>query len=136
MSKTFALGAVIKMGDGAPTEVFTAIPGPTDFNYTPPQPDQIDVTDHDSTSREYLQGLAGDGELTAEFWWNAAEPMQIALRDKHTESQPTNFQLIAKSGMIIDLAATVSHSFEFGTADAEKMIVTWRISGTPVYTDP
>jgi hypothetical protein len=136
MAKTFALGAVLKMGDGAPTEVFTAIPGPTDFSYTPPQADRIDVTDHDSSAREYLQGLAGEGELTSEFWWNKDEPMQVALRDKYTESQPTNFQLIFKSGTQVDFAATVQHSFELGIADAEKMSVTWAISGQPTYIDP
>lgn len=136
MSKTFALGAVIAMGDGQPSETFTAIPGPNDFNYTPPQADRIDVTDHDSTSREYLQSLAGEGELTSEFWWDKDEPMQVALRDLYTESQPTNFELTFKSGTMVAFAATVQHTFELGINDAEKMSVTWAISGTPTYTDP
>jgi hypothetical protein len=134
-TKTFALGAQIFMGDGGAPEVFTKIPGPTDFDYTPPQPERMDVTDHDSLAREYLQGLLGDGEVTSEFFYQKDEPMHLALRDKHGESQNTNFYLLTKSGTQIDFEATVAIRMTLATTDAERMAVTWAISGLPQYTD-
>jgi hypothetical protein len=117
------------MGDGAVPEVFTKVPGPTDFSLTPPQPERIDVTTHDDAARTYLQGLGGEGELTSEFMYDPAQPLHLSLRDKMGEANPTNFELELNSGTIFSFAATVSWTLDAAVADAEKMAVTWAISG-------
>lgn len=127
-----AHGAEIHMGDGGtPTEVFTKIPGPGDIEFTPPQPEKIDVTNHDSAAREYLQGLGADGELTCEFHFDAGEPMHIALRDKHGVSDPTNFELHLPDvqSTVATFAATVSYTMRLPVGDAQVIAVTFAISG-------
>ncbi len=129
----FAQGAEIHMGDGAtPTETFTKIPGPGDFDFTPPQPERVDVTNHDSDAREYLQGLGADGELTTEVQYDAGEPMHIALRDKHGVAQPTNFEyhFPDAENTVATFAATVSNTFRHPVGDAQIMATTFAISGS------
>lgn len=134
MAAKFAHGATIAMGDGGTPEVFTPIPGPKDFSLTPPQPERIDVTTHDDDARTYLQGLGGEGELTSEFNYDPAEPMVVALMDKMGESNPTNFKLTLKSGTVCAFAATVAWTLDLPVADAEKISVTWSISGAVTRT--
>ena len=128
----FAHGAELHMGDGAtPTENFSKLPGPTDFEFTPPQPERIDVTNHDSAAREYLQGLGADGELTTEFQYDAGQPLHVELRNKHGDSDPTNFELHFPDAQstIASFAATVSNTFRLPVSDAQIMAVTFAISG-------
>lgn len=131
----FAHGAEIRMGDGAVPENFTKIPGPTDFSLTPPQPERVDVTTHDDAARTYLQGLGGEGELTSEFMYDPAEPLHLSLRDKMGEANPINFHLELNSGTIFYFAASVKWTMTAAVADAEKMAVTWDISGDVTTND-
>jgi len=127
-----AHGAELFMGDGAtPTEVFTKVPGLGDVEFTPPQAEKVDVTNHDSTAREHLLGLAGDGELTSEFFFDAGEPMHIELRDKDAEPDPTNFQIRYPDvqNTIGHFAATVKWTQRLPVGDAAVMAVTLEISG-------
>jgi hypothetical protein len=120
------------MGDGAtPTEVFTKIPGPGDIEFTPPQPEKVDVTNHDSAAREYLQGLGADGELTTEFHFDAGEPMHIALRDKMGVAAPTNFEIRFPDvqSTVGHLAATFAYTMRLPVGDAQVMAGTFSISG-------
>ena len=127
-----AHGAELFMGDGAtPTEVFTKIPGLGDVEFTPPQAEEVDVTNHDSLAREHLQGLAGDGELTSEFFFDAGEPMHVALRDKDSEADPTNFEIRYPDvqNTIGHFAASVKWTQRLPVGEAQIMAVTLRISG-------
>ena len=59
----FAHGSEVHMGnEDGPPETFSKLPVPGDIEFTPPQPERVDVTNHDSAAREYLQGLGGEGE--------------------------------------------------------------------------
>lgn len=127
-----AHGAEIWMGDGAtPTETFTKIPGPGDIEFTPPQPEKVDVTNHDSAAREYLQGLGADGELTTEFHFDAGEPLHIELRGKHGVATPTNYQLRFPDAQntIGNFAAAFAYTMRLPVGDAQVMSGTFAISG-------
>lgn len=126
-----AHGAEIWMGDGAPTETFTKIPGPGDIEFTPPQPEDVDVTNHDSLAREYLQGLGSDGELTTEFHFDGSEPMHIELRNKMGEANPTNYQIRFPdaSNLIGHFAASFKYTMRLPVGDAQVMAGTFKISG-------
>jgi hypothetical protein len=127
----FAHGAEVHMGDGGGPEVFSKIPGPTDIEFTPPQPERIDVTNHDSPAREYLQGLGADGEITFETQFDAGQPLHIELRDKHGEADPTNFEVHFPDtqNTVASFAATVSNTFRLPVSDAQIMASTLAISG-------
>lgn len=63
----FIGGVLFKHGDAASPEVFTSVNGLislSGFGKTNPL---VDVTDFDSTAREYIAGLADGTEITAEF---------------------------------------------------------------------
>jgi hypothetical protein len=130
----FAHGAYIEMGDGGTPETFTKVPKATDFALNPGAKEKIDTTNHDSTAKEHLQGLAEDGELSTEFNHDPSEPMHVALRAKHDEADPTNYKLHFASGVVAAFAATVNVTFTLGVNDAEKMAVSWAISGAVAYS--
>lgn len=132
-----AHGAVVKLGDGATPEVFTAISGPMDITFNPGDTEKVDVTNHDSTAREYLQGLAGDGECSYEVQYDTSVTIHKTLRDKHDVSTASNIQVLFNDGTLADFAATTSVSFDLGVASkAQIMQVKHAISGGVSYTDP
>jgi hypothetical protein len=127
----YAHGAEIFMGDGGAPETFNKIPGPTDIEFTPPQSEKIDVTNHDSPAREFMAGLGSEGEVTFEVHFDAGESMHIALRDKHGVSNPTNFEIRFPDvqNTVAAFAATVLSTFRLPVGDAQVMAVTLAISG-------
>lgn len=128
----FAHGSEVHMGNGdGPPETFSKIPVPGDIEFTPPQPERVDVTNHDSADREYLQGLGGEGEVTFDVHFDAGEPQHIALRDKQGVAQNTNFQIHFPDveGTIAQFAATVSWTMSLPVGDAQVMSFTLAISG-------
>ena len=122
-----AHGATLKMWDGA---AFTKIPEIGDVKLDRPKKNQIDVTSHDSTDEEYIQGLGANGTVTTSIWYDPAQPMHELLLTKHDESQPTNFQLVTQSGKTRAFAATVNVSESYPVKGAEKVDVTLNISGS------
>jgi hypothetical protein len=128
----FAHGSEIHMGnEDGPPETFSKLPVPGDIEFTPPQPERIDVTNHDSAAREYLQGLGGEGEVTFDVHFDAGEPLHIALRDKHGVATTTTFQIHFPDveGTIAQFEATVSNTFSLPVGDAQVMSCTLAISG-------
>ena len=64
----FIGGLTFKRGDGAtPTEAFTKVNGLKSLSGFGVSKPLVDVTDFDSTAREYIAGLDDGVEITAEF---------------------------------------------------------------------
>ena len=136
---TLAHGAILKMGDGAtPTETFTKIPLCKGIKFSPGEAEKVDVTNQDSLAYEHLKGLLKNGAIPFIFLYDATDSMHKALRDKNDEEAATNFQLILKSGLQIDCAATVSMGeLDLEVANkAEEWGVTLELSGVSTYDDP
>ena len=132
-----AHGAIVKQGNGATPEVFSAVSGPTDIEFTPPQPERVDVTNHDSAAREYLQGLSGEGEASFDVQYDQSVASHKALRDLHGVQSTTNFQIHFADTTYASFAATASNTFKLDVASAPQiMSVTLAISGAVTYTDP
>jgi hypothetical protein len=57
--------------------------------------------------------------------------MHLALRDKHGEADPTNFQLHLPDvqSTVANFAASVSYTMRLPVGDAQVMAVTFAISG-------
>ena len=133
-----AHGAIVKQGNGAtPTEVFTAVSGPLNIEFTPPQPERVDVTNHDSAAREYLQGHSGEGEAAFDVQYDQSVVTHKSLRDLHGVSTTTNFTITFADATIAAFAATSSNTFKLDVANAAQiMSVTLVISGAVTFTDP
>lgn len=132
-----AHGSVVKLGNAATPETFTAISGPTDIEFTPPQPERVDVTNHDSSAREYLQGLGGEGECTFDVQYDESVTVHKTLRNLHGVSTTRNYQVVFKDGTIAAFAATCSVTFKLGVANQPQLMsVTLAISGAVTFTDP
>ena len=133
-----AHGAVVKQGNGAtPVEVFTAVSGPLSIEFTPPQPERVDVTNHDSTAKEYLQGLSGEGSCSFDVQYDTTVTTHKSLRNLHGVEAPTNFTITFADSTIATIAATAAVTFKLDVANAAQiMSATLSISGAVVYTDP
>jgi predicted secreted protein len=123
-----------KRGDGAGTEVFTAIANVT--NITPPglSRETIDVTAHDSPDdyMEFLGGLKDGGEASFELNYDPAEH-DVLVAD-FDDDAPRNYQIVFP-----DPAATtwqfagIMTGFEVEAPYDDKLsaTVTFKVSGKP-----
>ncbi len=132
-----AHGVVVKQGNGGTPEVFTAISGPLSIEFTPPQPERVDVTNHDSLAKEYLQGLSGEGSCSFDVQYDTTVATHKSLRDLHGVESTTNFTITFADNTIAAFAATSSVTFKLDVANAAQiMSATLMISGAVSYTDP
>lgn len=133
----FKGGITFKRGDGGdPTEAFTAVPGLialSAFGKTNPL---IDVTDFDSSAREYIAGLPDGQELTAEFNYDAdsATNTQLAgLVSDVDAGTNRNIQVVVNDGTnteTYDFAVTpLSWALNPSFDDKNTISFTLKISG-------
>jgi hypothetical protein len=132
MSKTLALGTELAMGDGATPEVFTKIPLTSQISVGPPVKAKVDVTNNDSTDREYIQGLGEDGEATLTIIWDSDEPQLFAFLALQQVTTPTNFRITLPdtAGTLMNFSATVNYTWQLIEDDAIKLDFTLSISGS------
>ena len=94
MAVTLAHGAILKMGDGADPEVFSAIPGVGDFDFND-SVELVDVTSHSSGGRkEYIADILDTDEISFPITYDdshATHNRATGLRSK--VGQKVNFQL-------------------------------------------
>ncbi len=139
MSDAFTAGLTVKRGDGAGTEVFTAISEVTALGGLGVNNDQIEVTNFDSAgSKEYIGGLADGTELTIECNFLPADVAQQALIGDVDSKTTRNIQITITDG-------TTPKTYTFATAPLKWEIVpavdsqnklnfTLKISGTITVT--
>ncbi|HAR45320.1 MAG TPA: outer capsid protein Hoc [Nitrospiraceae bacterium] len=94
----WAYGSILQLGDGATSEVFTAIAELTEL--TPPQMsrDDIDVTSHQSPDghREFIPGMRDGGEVSAKANWlptNATHDETTGLLSSFNNDDVHNWRL-------------------------------------------
>ncbi|MES0444984.1 MAG: hypothetical protein ABUJ92_00425 [Desulfobacterales bacterium] len=101
MTAAFISGLTVKFGDAGGPEVFTVIEEVTNlggFGSTNPL---VDVTSHDSVSREYIAGLADGSELAIECnRVHTAANIQDDLITAVTAKQTRNFQIALTDGSV------------------------------------
>ena len=134
MTAAFKGGLTVKHGDGAGTEVFTAIEEVNSlggFGKTNPL---IDVTSHDSTAREYIAGLADGSELTIESnRVHTASNIQDDVIAEVDSGTTSNYQILLTDGTTlitydfaaVNLSYTINPSFD----DKTTITFTLKISG-------
>ena len=125
------LGALsqLKLGDDASPQVYTLIAEVLNVGSIGSTAPEVDVTNLDSTAKEYIGGL-GDGEsVDFELNWIAANVQQEALRDAVGSTK--HFQMVWSDASTADFQMVVLGFSRTGTTPEEqlKANVTGRITG-------
>ena len=89
-----AQGVVLQRGDGASTEVFTAVAEVTGWSGFDGEASEIDVTDLSSTKKELLLGLMDHGSFTFDGFLLPGDTPQDGLRSDRDSKAKSNFKLI------------------------------------------
>lgn len=130
-----AQGTLLKRGDGAATEVFTAIPEIKTFSGPGGSASVIDVTDLSSTGKEKRMGLKDEGQLQFTINYIPDNAQHIALRQDRNDRVLRNFQMVfTDTGATQwDFSAYVtSFSVAGGVDGVIEATVTLEISGSIV----
>ncbi len=126
-------GTVLKRGDGAGSEVFTAIGRVVSISgLGNGSSTEIDITDLSSTGKEFLLGLKDEGEVTITLNLDTGDTMQTGLRTDRDSRTLRNFELtLTDSGpTVITFSALVkTFGIDVATEDKVPLNVTLRISG-------
>jgi hypothetical protein len=88
-----AQGTVLKIGNGASPEVFTAISEIKNFTGPGGAAAVIDVTDLSSLAKEKRMGLADEGQLSFVLHYIPSDTQHAALRAARASRVETNFQI-------------------------------------------
>ena len=79
-------------GDSPTT--YTQVKGLTSLTALDGQASQIDISDSDSTAREYLMGLQDNGSLSADFNWLPDDPGQLLMRAAKASRDIQDFRIV------------------------------------------
>lgn len=129
------VGSQFKRGDGATSEVFTALAEVTGISGPGFSRDMIDVTTVDSTNafREKITGFRDAGQAQLQMNYSAAG-YAILYADFLLDT-PVNYQIILKDGSTWEFSAFVTEMpIEAPGDDKVSNNITFEITGEPEYT--
>jgi hypothetical protein len=133
-SAVLGSGATLQLGSGASPQVYTTIAevlrcGP--IGSTNPE---VDVTNLDSTAKEYIAGLADGNSLEFDVNWIAGNTQQTQLRTDQAAGNTVNLKMVwPTSPNTIAQFDLVLLSFEISETSAESQVmasVSGRITGS------
>ena len=122
-------GATLQLGDGASPQVYTTIAEVMRCGPIGSSNPEVDVTNLDSTAKEYIAGLADGNTVDFDVNWLVGNTEQTSLRTSQQAGSTINLKMVyptsPETNAQFDL---VLLDFEMGetTADAQ---LTARISG-------
>lgn len=123
-----------KLGDAASPEVFTKVAEVLSIGPIGSTAPEVDVTNLDSTSKEYIGGLPDGQQVEISGNWIAANTQQAALRDNIGSTR--NIQIVWPDTTQAAFAFVLL-GFNIDETSAEQQIkfsVTGRISGDITWT--
>lgn len=133
-SAVLGSGATLQLGSGASPQVYTTIAevlrcGP--IGSTNPE---VDVTNLDSTAKEYIAGLADGNTVDFDVNWVAGNTQQVSLRTQQASGSTVNMRMVWQTSpnttAVFDL---VLLQFEMGETTPEAQLtasISGRISGS------
>ena len=133
-SAVLGSGATLQLGSGASPQVYTTIAevlrcGP--IGSTNPE---VDVTNLDSTAKEYIAGLADGNSLEFDVNWISGNTQQTSLRTSQAAGSTVNIKMVwptsPNTTAVFDL---VLLSFEISETSAESQVmasISGRITGS------
>lgn len=98
MSSAFIAGLTFKVGDAASPEAYTAIEESISVSGIGLTNPLVDVTNFDSTAKEYIAGLADGTEITVECNYLPAATIQGTLKTNTNAGTNTNIQALITDG--------------------------------------
>ena len=137
-SAVLGKNATLQLGSGASPQVYTTIAevlrcGP--IGSTNPE---VDVTNLDSTAKEFIAGLAEGNTVDFDVNWLVANTQQTSLRTSQASGSTVNFRMVWQTSpnttAQFDL---VLLTFEIGETTAESQVsasISGRISGSIVWS--
>lgn len=135
-ANTFAIhldttGQTITAGSGTATPVtFTAIANMKDFSGFDGSASEIDVTNLDSTAKEFRLGLTDPGQFTINIDYDNTNAGHVALRAKQASGVLSNFSLTLPNTNVVTFNGFVKKFSLAGGVDAvAKTSCDIRISG-------
>jgi len=138
-SAVLGKNATLGLGSGASPQVYTTIAEVLRVGPVGSTNPEIDVTNLDSTAKEYIAGLADGNTVEFEMNWVQGNAQQQALRTAAASGSTENFRLAWQtSPNTIAQFDLVILNFEMGETSAEMQItarVSGRISGSIVWTN-
>lgn len=138
-SAVLGSGATLQLGSGASPQVYTTIAevlrcGP--IGSTNPE---VDVTNLDSTAKEYIAGLADGNNVEFSMNWIAGNSQQQSLRSSQAAGSTVNLKMTwPNSSATIAVFDLVMLQFELSETTPEAQIsasVSGRISGSVSWTN-
>ena len=138
-SAVLGSGATLQLGSGASPQVYTTIAevlrcGP--IGSTNPE---VDVTNLDSTAKEYIAGLADGNTVEFTMNWVAGNAQQQSLRSSQAAGSTVNLKMTwPNSPQTTAKFDLVLLNFEMGETTPEAQITaqaSGRISGSIVWTN-
>jgi predicted secreted protein len=87
-------GLLLKIGDGADPETFTAIPEVKEISGPSGSASIIDITDLDSTHKEKRMGLPDEGQVSFTLHYIPKNTQHAQLRTDRAARTLRNFQLL------------------------------------------
>ena len=133
-SAVLGSGATLQLGSGASPQVYTTIAevlrcGP--IGSTNPE---VDVTNLDSTAKEYIAGLADGNTVDFDVNWLVGNTQQVSLRTQQASGSTVNMRMVWNTSpnttAVFDL---VLLQFEMGETTPEAQLtasISGRISGS------
>ena len=131
------LGTLIKKGDGASPEVFTTIAEVGTISGPSQSSEFVDVTNQDSTAREFIAGLVDPGEISFTMNYIPQNATHKALLTDFTDKSVDEYELAFPTGSAAD-----KWSFKAAVTGAEvsapidgpmQLSVTLKVSGSVTF---
>ena len=131
--------STLQLGDGASPQVYTTIAEVLSVSPIGSTNPEVDVTNLDSTAKEYIPGLADGNTVEFEVNWIGGT-QQKALRTAQAAGNTVNFRMVwtQVSPNLIAQFDVAALQFEMGETSAEVQVTarfSGRISGSIVWTN-
>lgn len=132
-------GATLQLGSGASPQVYTTIAEVLRVGPIGSSNPEVDVTNLDSTAKEYIAGLADGNTVEFEMNWVAGNSQQQSLRSSQASGSTVNMKMVwpvsPETTAVFDL---VLLDFSMGDTTPEAQVtatVSGRISGSIAWTN-
>lgn len=136
MSGIDAYGVALSRGDGAATEVFTAVASVTNLGGPELSRETYDVTAHDSPDgwREFIGGLKDGGEVSVEI--NYKPDVHDVLVADLSDTDPRNWRIVWPQALGQWDFAAILTAFNPSAPVDDKLSgeLTLKVSGKPTLT--
>ena len=123
-------GAAFTSGGTATPVTYSPVANVKDFTGFDGAASEIDVTNMNSTAKEFQLGIVDPGQFSMNIDQDNTDPGQIAMRAKQASRQISNFKLVLPNGNTASFTGFVKKFGTQGAVDAAvKSSVDIRISG-------